>query len=145
MCCILVKYDVNFFYVGRMQGEIIIAMKDVSSMTFILHVFSKNNDWYHFFLFIAKYINTLLWLILKICILFSLPVISLFCTTQFYYGIKFCYSLLDGNREQGNRFESYEDLLQKKRAQERKYRLEIKTLTTINIMSSFLPERVFNN
>ena len=44
MCCILVKYDVNFFYVGRMQGEIIIAMKDVSSMTFILHVFSKNND-----------------------------------------------------------------------------------------------------
>lgn len=27
-----------------------------------------------------------------------------------------------GNREQGNRFESYEDLLQKKRAQERKYR-----------------------
>ena len=47
-----------FFYVGRMQGETIIAMKDVSSMTFILHVFSKNNHSYHFFLFIAKFINT---------------------------------------------------------------------------------------
>ena len=70
---------------------------------------------------------------------------TLLYNTIIYFIIKFCYSLLDGNREQGNRFESYEDLLQKKRAQERKYRLEIKTLTTINIMSSFLPERVFNN
>lgn len=34
----------NFVYVGRMQGEAIIAMKDVSSMAFNLHVFSKNND-----------------------------------------------------------------------------------------------------
>ena len=70
---------------------------------------------------------------------------TLLYNTIIYFIIKFFYSLLDGNREQGNRFESYEDLLQKKRAQERKYRLEIKTLTTINIMSSFLPERVFNN
>lgn len=61
---------------------------------------------------------------------------------QHTFIIKFCCSLVDGNRKPENRFESYEDLLQKKRAQERKYRSEIKTLTTIIIMSSFLPERV---
>lgn len=93
-----------------------IAMKDVSNMTFIVHVFSKT-------MIDTKFIKILRRLICKIRILFFLNSsdFTLFIPNDFI--IKFCCSLVDGNRKPENRFESYEDLLQKKRAQERRYRL----------------------
>ena len=51
--------------------------------------------------------------------------------------IKICHSFVDGSRKPENLFESYEDLLQRKRAQERRYRSDLHYKSILQVTVEF--------